>query len=108
MNRPELPYIDIEVAYARPDKQLILPVSVPAGTTIEKAIALSGITQRFPEIDPGKLVAGIFGKRAKLDRILANGERVEIYRPLKADPREIRRQLAEQGKTMGKTRKTDH
>ena len=104
---PETKYIDIEVAYARPDKQLILPLSVPAGTTIEEAIALSGIAKKFPEIDPGKLVAGIFGKRAMLDHRLANGERIEIYRPLKADPREIRRHLAAQGKTMGRTRKTD-
>lgn len=100
-------YIDIEVAYARPGKQLIVPLNVPAGTTIEKAIALSRIAQKFTEIDPGKLVVGIFGKRAKLDHRLADGERIEIYRPLKADPREIRRQLAAQGKTMGKARKTD-
>ncbi|MCH9026688.1 MAG: RnfH family protein [Proteobacteria bacterium] len=100
-------YIDIEVAYARPGKQLIVPLNVPVGTTIEKAIALSRIAQKFTEIDPGKLVVGIFGKRAKLDHRLADGERIEIYRPLKADPREIRRQLAAQGKTMGKARKTD-
>ena len=100
-------YIDIEVTYARPDKQLILSVSVPTGTTIEEAIELSGIAQRFPEIDLGNLVTGIFGKRAKLDQVLAEGERVEIYRPLKADPREVRRQLAELGKTMGKARRTD-
>ena len=104
---PDTDYIAIEVAYARPDKQLILPVSVPAGTTIEEAIALSRITQKFPEIDLAKLVVGIFGKRVKLDHRLANGERIEIYRPLQADPREIRRQLAAQGKTMGRTRKTD-
>ena len=101
----ETHYINIEVAYARPDKQLLLPLSVPAGTTIEQAIELSGIVQRFPEIDSGNLVVGIFSKRAKLDHVLAVGERIEIYRPLKADPREIRRQLAEQGKTMGKPRK---
>ena len=104
---PEKGYIEIEVAYATPDKQLILSVSVPAGATIEEAIALSGIAQKFPEIDPGELVVGIFGKRAKLDHRLANGERIEIYRPLRADPREIRRELAALGKTMGKTRKTD-
>ncbi len=104
---PDTDYIAIEVAYARPDKQLILPVSVPAGTTIEEAIALSRITQKFPEIDLAKLVVGIFGKRVKLDHRLANGERIEIYRPLQADPREIRRHLAAQGKTMGRTRKTD-
>jgi len=104
---PETGYIEIEVAYATPDKQLILSVSVPAGATIEEAIALSGIAQKFPEIDPAKLDVGIFGKRAKLDHRLANGERIEIYRPLRADPREIRRELAALGKTMGKTRKTD-
>ena len=58
--------------------------------------------ERNYEIDPENLVAGIFSKRAKLDHVLTEGERVEIYRPLQADPREVRRQLAEQGKTMGK------
>jgi len=101
---PDREYINIEVAYATPDKQLILPVSVPVGTTIEQAIRLSGIMRRFPEIDPENLVVGIFSKRAKLDHVLSEGERVEIYRPLQADPREVRRQLAEQGKTMGKAR----
>jgi hypothetical protein len=104
---PDRAYIRIEVAYATPDKQLVLPVSVPDGTTIEQAIKLSGILPRFPEIDSENLVAGIFSKRAKLDHVLTEGERVEIYRPLQADPRDVRRQLAEQGKTMGKARRTE-
>ena len=102
--KEDLVYIDIEVAYATPDQQLILAVSVPTGTTIEQAIELSGIMRRFPEIDPENLVTGIFSKRAQPDHVLTAGERVEIYRPLQADPRDVRRQLAEQGKTMGKAR----
>ena len=98
-------YIDVEVAYANPDRQLIVPVSVPLGTTAEEAVELSGIYGQFQEIDSADLVLGIFGKRAKGDRVLQQGERVEIYRPLQADPRDVRRQLAEQGKTMGRSRK---
>ncbi len=102
---PGKEYIDIEVSYANPDRQLIVPVSVPLGTTAEEAVELSAIYSQFQEIDSADLVLGIFGKRVKGDRVLGQGERVEIYRPLKADPRDVRRQLAEQGKTMGRSRK---
>lgn len=94
--------IGVEVAYARPDRQLILTLRVPRGCTVERAIRESGILEQFPEIDLAVNKTGIFSKAANLEDMLRDGDRVEIYRPLKADPREVRRRLAEQGKTMRK------
>ena len=94
--------IDIEVAYARPDEQVILPLRVPAGTAIEDAIRRSGILDRFPEIDLAANKVGVFGKVGRLDQGLAEGDRVEIYRPLIADPKEARKQRAAEGKAMKK------
>lgn len=94
--------IKVEVAYARPDRQVIVPLSVPAGTTVEQAILDSGILEQFPEIDLGKNKVGIFGKLTRLGQTLREGDRVEIYRPLIADPKEIRRQRAAAGKRMKK------
>jgi len=100
-------YIEVEVAYATPEKQLILKVEVPAGTTAAEAVRLSGIEEHFPDIVLGGNPLGIFGKKVKPARELASGERVEIYRPLTADPKVIRRELAKLGKTMGKGQKDD-
>jgi putative ubiquitin-RnfH superfamily antitoxin RatB of RatAB toxin-antitoxin module len=94
--------IEVEVAYARPERQLILKVEVPAGTTAIEAARLSGIEEQFPEIELGKSRMGVFGKLCKPDRPLNPGDRVEIYRPLLADPRAARRELAAAGKSMGK------
>ena len=94
--------IPVEVAYAKPEEQVILRLDVPQGTTALQAIELSGITQRFPEIDMNNLKLGIFGKLKKPDQVLAAGDRVEIYRPLIADPKEVRKQRAAKGKRMGK------
>ncbi len=94
--------IEVEVAYARPERQLILTVEVPAGTTAIEAARLSGIEEQFPEIELGKHRMGVFGKLCKADRPLNPGDRVEIYRPLLADPRAARRELAAAGKSMGK------
>jgi len=95
--------INVEVAYALPDEQYIIPLSVDEGTTIEQAIELSGLLEHHPEIEVGKTnKAGIFGKAAKLDRVLQQGDRVEIYRPLIADPKEVRRKRAAEGKAMTK------
>ncbi|NNF51544.1 MAG: RnfH family protein, partial [Gammaproteobacteria bacterium] len=71
-------------------------------TTAREAVRLSGIRAEFPEIDLDTAPLGIFGKKVKSDVVLQEGERVEIYRPLKADPREVRRRLAAEGKTMGR------
>lgn len=84
----------VEVAYARPDVQLILPVEVDQGSTAEHAIRQSGVLEKFPEIDLEQNKIGIFSKECKLDQPLRPGDRVEIYRPLLADPKEARRNRA--------------
>ena len=84
----------IEVAYATPDNQVIIEVSDATHITVQQVIEKSGVLQQFPEIDLTINKVGIFGKLAPLDRELAAGERVEIYRPLIADPKEARRQRA--------------
>jgi len=94
--------IPVEVVYARPEEQLILRLEVPEGTNAFQAIELSDILQRFPEIDMDHLKLGIFGKLKKPDQVLVSGDRVEIYRKLIADPKEVRKQRAAQGKRTGK------
>lgn len=81
----------IEVAYAKPDIQLVLDLELPDGATAEQAIRASGMLARFPEIDLAVNAVGIFGKTCALDQPLKPGDRVEIYRPLPADPKEARR-----------------
>lgn len=90
--------LQVEVAYARPDKQKLMAITLPLGATIEDAVHRSGMLRHFPEINLAVNPVGIFGKLAKLDTRLRNGDRVEIYRPLVADPKEMRRQRALQGK----------
>jgi len=92
----------IEVAYALPGKQLIIPLKVTEGTTAAEAVTASGIQKKFPEIDLAQNKLGIFGKLTKNDTVLREHDRVEIYRPLIADPKEVRRQRAAEGKTMKK------
>jgi len=94
--------IEVEVAYARPDEQIILALKVPAGATIEDAIRRSSVLERFPEIDLATNKVGVFGKVGRLDQELSPGDRVEIYRPLIADPKEARKQRAAEGKAMKK------
>ncbi len=94
--------ITVEVAYALPYQQLIIPVQVAPETTAEQAILASGIIKKFPEIDLSKNQIGIFGKLARLETVLISMDRVEIYRPLIADPKEVRKQRAEEGKIMKK------
>ena len=91
----ETPMITVEVAYARPDTQLIIPLRVNAGTTALEAINLSGVMQKFPEIDLAQNKVGIFSKITKLDTVLQEKDRVEIYRALIADPKESRRTRAD-------------
>jgi putative ubiquitin-RnfH superfamily antitoxin RatB of RatAB toxin-antitoxin module len=97
----------VEVVYALPEKQTLLALEVPVGTTVIEAVRASGILDAHPQIDIANAKLGIFGRMAKSDEVLQPGERVEIYRPLKADPKEVRRRLAAEGKTMGKTSKQD-
>ena len=94
--------IQIEVAYARPDQQLLLPLPVAAGSTVAQVIEVSGVLEKFPEIDLARNKVGIFGKLTKLDTVVRERDRIEIYRALIADPKEVRRQRAEEGKAMKK------
>lgn len=86
--------ISVEVAYARPDEQVILPLVVPVGTTVEQAIQRSGILDRFPEIDLATQKVGVFSQLVDRDRQLRQHDRIEIYRPLQVDPKEMRRKRA--------------
>jgi len=94
--------ITVEVAYALPDVQVIIPVVVDTTTTIRDAIVRSGVAERFPDIDLDNLKVGIFGKLAKPDTPVRARDRIEIYRPLIADPKEVRKQRAADGKKMKK------
>lgn len=92
----------VEVVYARADRQELVQLLVPRGCTVSEAITRSQLIVRFPEIDLTLNKVGIFGRLCPLDRVLEPGDRVEIYRPLVADPKEVRRRLAAEGRTMGK------
>ena len=94
--------IMIEVSYALPKKQIIIPVLVPKDISVKEAIELSGILKKFEEIDLDSNQVGIFGKLTTLDKVLRDRDRIEIYRPLIADPKEIRRKRAAEGKDMKK------
>lgn len=84
--------IKIEVAYARPDLQKILAISVPVGTSVYDAARVSGIDKIFPEIDFATIDMGIFGKVVKdpKNQEIREGERIELYRPLIIDPKQAR------------------
>ncbi len=94
--------IIVEVAYALPNEQLIVPIKANEGITAEQAIKASGILSKFSEIDLAINKIGIFGKLSKLDVPLRHLDRVEIYRSLIADPKEVRKQRAADGKVMKK------
>jgi len=90
--------INIEVAYALPEQQVIIPLQVNVGTTVLQAIELSGVLEQFTEIDLTNSKFGIFGKAEKADKALREKDRIEIYRPLIVDPKESRRKRAEKKK----------
>lgn len=85
------PEVRVEVAYAAPARQTVRALALPAGSTVADAIRASGLLAEFPEIDLAKNRVGVFGEPAARDRVLEDGERVEIYRALVADPKEARR-----------------
>jgi uncharacterized protein len=89
--------VKVEVAYAEPTDQALIPLDLPEGSRAEEAIIRSGILERFPGIDLARNKIGIFGKLCGLERILTEGDRVEIYRPLLVDPKEARRSRAAKG-----------
>ena len=85
--------IDVEVAYAEPDRQFLRRIAVPKGATVADAIAASGVETEFG-IDASRLAAGIWSRPAARNALLEDGDRVELYRPLKADPKDSRRRRA--------------
>lgn len=86
--------IAVEVVYALPGDQPLVELSVAPGTTALEAITQSGLLARIPQIDPARQTIGIFGRVVKADAVLQAGDRVEIYRPLVAEPKEARRRRA--------------
>ncbi|THF66437.1 RnfH family protein [Pseudothauera nasutitermitis] len=95
--------IHVEVVYALPRRQELVRLSLPAGATVREAVEASGLLGRYPEIDvdgPSKL--GIFARLVKGDAVLRDCDRVEIYRPLIADPKAVRKKRADEGKAMKK------
>ena len=96
----------VEVAYALPDKQSLISLEVEEGTTIIEAIEASGVLDTYNQIDLTKDKVGIFSKFATLDTVLREKDRVEIYRPLIADPKKVRKERAAQGKAMRSVKKT--
>ncbi|MEI7841971.1 MAG: RnfH family protein [Gallionellaceae bacterium] len=94
--------IKVEVVYALPHEQVLRKLDVAENTTLADAIKLSGLLEKYPEIDLAKNKLGLFGKLSKADTVLRDKDRVEIYRPLIADPKEVRKKRAEEGKVMKK------
>jgi putative ubiquitin-RnfH superfamily antitoxin RatB of RatAB toxin-antitoxin module len=94
----------VEVAYALPHEQLIISIRGNMGITAEAAIRASGILEKFPEINLAHHQIGIFGKPTRLDAPLRHMDRVEIYRALIADAKEVRKQRVAEGKHAGKER----
>lgn len=94
MDKPQT--IAVEVVYATPEKQKLLRLSVPYGTTMREAAERSGIASLFPGLELASAPMGVYGKAVPKpeQRVLEEGERVEIYRPLIADPKEVRKQRA--------------
>lgn len=83
--------MNVGVCYAEEDRQLWLRLEVPDGSTVQQAIELSGVLQRYPHIDLETQKVGIFGKFAKLDAPIKEGDRIEIYRKITADPQQVQR-----------------
>jgi putative ubiquitin-RnfH superfamily antitoxin RatB of RatAB toxin-antitoxin module len=93
--------LTVEVCYALAGAQTLLTVELPAGATLQRAIEVSGILQRFPSIDLNTQKVGVFGKLKPLDTVLADHDRVEIYRPLLVDPKVSRQRRVEKTRKAG-------
>ena len=93
--------LSIEVCYALANEQALIAVDLPEGATLQQAIDASGILQRYPQIDLGKQKVGVFGKLKPLDTVLADHDRVEIYRPLLVDPKLSRQRRVEKTRKAG-------
>ncbi|PCI53221.1 MAG: RnfH family protein [Gammaproteobacteria bacterium] len=98
--------IQIEVVYGLAHKQKLLSLPVNIGITVEQAIIESGILTLFSEIDLTENKVGIWNKAVKLSQLVQDLDRIEIYRPLIADPKEVRKRRAEKAKIEGRADKT--
>jgi putative ubiquitin-RnfH superfamily antitoxin RatB of RatAB toxin-antitoxin module len=97
---PDQDVIEIEVAYARPQRQRIVTLQVRAGSSVRDALRQSRLGDEFAEIDMQHCPVGVFGREITDDYVIKAGDRIEIYRPLERDPRDARRELAARGLTM--------
>jgi len=93
-------FLSVEVVLATPQCQQLVALAVAPGTTVAEAIEASGVAARFPEFETARMPVGIWGRCVARDTVVADGDRVELYRPLQIDPRDARRQLARAGLTM--------
>ncbi|ELB2748592.1 RnfH family protein [Vibrio alginolyticus] len=93
--------IHVEVVYALPHEQRVFNLVVNNHATVEEIIRQSGVLELYPGIDLSKNKVGVFSRNVKLDATVRDRDRIEIYRPLLADPKEIRRKRAEQAKSEG-------
>ena len=94
--------MNIEICYALAHKQEVVSLKMDSGATVQQAVEASGLLVKYPEIDLKKNKFGIWNKLSKLDAVLRDHDRIEIYRPLIADPKEVRKQRAAEGKVMKK------
>ena len=92
--------LNVEVCYAMSNKQEVVRIALPTGATLQQGLEASGLLGKYPEIDVKKNKFGIWNKLSKLDALLRDRDRIEIYRPLIADPKEVRRKRAEEGRAM--------
>jgi uncharacterized protein len=93
--------LSIEVCYALPNEQALIPIELPEGSTLQQALDASGILKRFPQIDLAQQKVGVYGKLKPLDTVLADHDRVEIYRPLIVDPKAARQRRVEKTRKEG-------
>lgn len=97
--------ITVEVAFALPERQALLTLEVASDTCVEQIIRQSGILQQFPQINLSEQKVGIWSRPVKLSDTAKEGDRIEIYRPLIADPKDLRRRRAEKAKEEGRANK---
>jgi uncharacterized protein len=87
--------LDIQVVYALPSNILVIDCNVPAGSTVAKAIHLSGLKQKVPDLRLEEGLVGIYSQKVSLNHIVADGDRIECYRPVSADPKAVRQRRVE-------------
>lgn len=98
-------HITVEVAYALPTQQSLLTITVLPGSTVMQVVEQSGILQQYPDIDLHQQKIGVWSRPVKPEELVNEGDRIEIYRPLIADPKDLRRRRAEKAKEEGRADK---